>query len=310
MLRKNPCEKDLFAKEMHLTNSAREGWELILRTLEPGATILLPSYIGETKREGSGIYDPVSKLGVRHNFYQLNDDLSLNMDCFENRLKSKNYSLVLFVHYFGFVIPNIKQIVDVCKSHDVIIVEDCAHLFSHHLSNFSNAGNYGDYVFYSLHKFFPLSKGGLVVQNNLSLKPLEYKRIDVSVSLYKEVLRYDAAGIAKKRRANYELWDHAIKRITGIKKLKTLGSQDIPHNYPVVIENGLREKLYFWLIERNCPLIALYYRLIEPLQKPEYRGMLDLSESILNLPVHQDTDREDINSLAMLLDDGIKRLSV
>ena len=310
MVRKKASDNDRFASDVYLTNSAREGWELILRTLEPGATILLPSYIGETKREGSGIYDPVSKLGVRHSFYQLHDDLSPNIDHLKSVLKSNNYSLVLFVHYFGFVIPNMEQIVDVCKSHDIIIVEDCAHLFSHHLSHISNAGNYGDYVFYSLHKFFPLSTGGLVVQNNRSLKPLEYKRIDVSVSLYKEVLRYDAAGIANKRRANFEVWDQVIDRINGIKKLKKMGPQDIPHNYPVVIENGRREQLYFWLMERNSPLIALYYRLIDPLQKPQYRSMLDLSDSILNLPVHQDTDREAINSLAMLLDDGINQVSV
>ena len=80
MVRKKASDNDRFASDVYLTNSAREGWELILRTLEPGATILLPSYIGETKREGSGIYDPVSKLGVSHSFYQLHDDLSPNID--------------------------------------------------------------------------------------------------------------------------------------------------------------------------------------------------------------------------------------
>lgn len=308
MLTKAASDASLFSKKAYLTNSAREGWELILNSLEPNSTILLPSYIGITEREGSGIYDPVTKLDIPHHFYILNDDLSIDIDSFENTLKSKDYSLVLLVHYFGFTIPNIKQIVDVCKKHDLIVVEDCAHLFSYNLYNLSKTGSYGDFTFYSLHKFFPLSTGGLVVQNNLSLSPLKWQDITVPTILYQNFIQYDAERIAKIRRQNFELWDEVIDGINGVKKLKTLGTEDIPHNYPIIIEEGLREKIYFWLIERDMPLIALYYRLIDALQDSEYTNMLNLSNSILNLPVHQDTNKEDITNLASLLREGLQTL--
>lgn len=308
MLTKTASNVSHFAKAAYLTNSAREGWELILKTLDPNSTILLPSYIGVTKREGSGIYDPVTKLDVPHDFYLLNDDLSIDIGSFENTLKSKEYSLVLLVHYFGFTIPNIEQIVNICRKYKVIIVEDCAHLYSYNLTELSKTGGYGDFTFYSLHKFFPLGTGGLVVQNNLHLKIPNWNNTTVQDSLCQNFIQYDAKLIAQSRRKNFELWDEAINGINGLIKLKTMGPEDIPHNYPVVIKDGLREKLYFWLIERNMPLIALYYRLIEPLQNQEYSTMLNLSDSILNLPVHQDTEREDITILALLLKEGIQEL--
>ena len=55
MINKSPKNIDNFKRRVQFTNCARQGWELILMTLDASSKILLPSYIGITEREGSRI---------------------------------------------------------------------------------------------------------------------------------------------------------------------------------------------------------------------------------------------------------------
>jgi dTDP-4-amino-4,6-dideoxygalactose transaminase len=297
-----------FRNEIEFTNSAREAWEYVLKTLLTSSKILLPSYIGITDKEGSGIYDPVINSGVSHDFYLLNSDLSISIKELEKCLESEKYDLILLVHYFGFQIENINEVLYVCKKHGLIVVEDCAHLFNYSIYDYSKAGTYGDFTFYSLHKNFPLSKGGMLVQNNLEIKKPNFNKIDVDASLCKKVFSYNIKSIADKRRDNFKRIHNQIINIEGVKPLKTLSLDDIPHNYPMIVENNLREKLYFWLIEKQVTLIALYYRLIDPLKKEKYESMNDLSRNILNLPVHQDITEDEISKITSLVKQGILEL--
>lgn len=305
MITKSAENKSNFTRNVHLTNSARQGWELILSGLKPASKILLPSYIGITDREGSGIYDPVIKVGIEHDFYLLNDDLTISVAEIESYLKKGEYKLILLVHYFGFLIQNSVEIKRVCKKYNVLVVEDCAHLYNYNLFDYSTAGTHGDYAFYSLHKYFPFTGGGMLVQNNLKLKPLDYSSIELNNNLYAQLIKYDVRAIAEKRRKNFLILEKLLVDVLGITPLKVIRVGDIPHNYPIIIEDGLREKLYFWLIERNVLLIALYYRLINPLQNEKYRTMQNISDNILNLPVHQDMDKENLTIIVELLKKGI-----
>ena len=152
MLSKSAEIETAFKKHVIFTESARSGWQLILESLPKDSKVLLPSYIGITDREGSGIYDPIINTDLNHDFYMLNDDLSISIDKIENSIKSNKYKLVLLVHYFGFKISNIEEISRLCKERGVIVVEDCAHLYTHNINYLSNAGTFGDFVFYSLQK--------------------------------------------------------------------------------------------------------------------------------------------------------------
>ncbi|NNJ71538.1 MAG: hypothetical protein HKP10_09670, partial [Kiritimatiellales bacterium] len=64
-----------------------------------------------------------------------------------------------------------------------------------------------------------------------------------------------------------------------------------------------REKLYFDLIERGFTLIALYYRLVPEIDEERFPVSHMLSQSILNLPVHQDTTTEDLDDLIHAIQD-------
>lgn len=306
MISKTAMDPEAYRKKMIFTNSAREGWELILKTLKSGAKVLLPAYIGITDREGSGIFDPISKLGLPHGFYLLNSDLSISIEEIEKSISTNKYDLILLVHYFGFKIKNIEEIVSFCKKHNLIVVEDCAHLYSYNLAGFSDAGSFGDYVFYSLHKNFPFKNGGLVVQNNMKFEALTAKEIQLEENLSFQLIQYDAKMIASKRLENYNIWDSEIKDIEGVYPLKSLANNDIPHTYPIIVENDLRERLYFWLVKKNLTVIALYYRLIDSLNDDTYSEMQKISNNILNLPLHQDINKSDIRKLI----EGIKQFYV
>ena len=303
MISKTASDPDVYRKEIIFTNSAREGWELVLKTLSPASKVLLPSYIGITEREGSGIYDPVSKLNLLHDFYLLNYDLSITLEEIERCLSKNKYDLILLVHYFGFKIKNIEEIVSLCKKYNVIVVEDCAHLYNYNLLDISDVGSFGDFVFYSLHKNFPLKNGGLLVQNNMKLKSPTNNEIQLEHNFIFQLHQYDAKLIALKRLENYRILDDEIKNIEGVSRLKSLAQNDVPHTYPIIVGNDLREKLYFWLAEKHMTVIALYYRLIDPLNNEYYNEMQNISNSILNLPIHQDISKNDIN----ILIEGIKQ---
>ena len=137
----------------------------------------------------------------------------------------------------------------------------------------------------------------MVVQNELDILKPAFSKIELSNEICSKLIVYDVKGIADKRKENFVLIDKMIKNIAGLRVFKELNNGDIPHNYPIIVENGLREKLYFWLLERNLPLIALYYRLIKPLQNEKFASMQEISNNIINLPVHQDIEKEDIIKL-------------
>ncbi len=308
MISKQALNTENFKRNMIFTKTAREGWKLILNGLDYNAKVLLPSYIGITDREGSGIFDPIIETGHLYDFYLLENDLSISYDALEKCLSNSKYDVILLVHYFGFRIQNIEDIVKLCKKYDLIVVEDCAHLYNYNMYNYSDAGTFGDYAFYSLHKYFPLREGGLLVQNNLNALKLNYSEIGLNDYFSKIIIEYQIESIADKRIKNFKLLDELLLNVKGVKPLKLLGQGDIPHNYPILVENGLREKLYFWLFDKGIPLIALYYRLIDPLQDEQFTDMTYLSNNILNLPVHQDMNNDDIKELVRLIEDGIMQL--
>lgn len=304
MITKSASNPGQYKNNIVFTNSAREGWKLILESLEEDSRILLPSYIGITEREGSGIYDPVTNSGLNHDFYRLNDDLSISLDEINNRLEQHDYKLILLVHYFGFKVNNLKDIAELCQSKGIIVVEDCAHLYNYNIYTYSNAGTFGDFAFYSLHKTFPIENGGLLVQNSLKCLDIAIES-PLGMDYEKIIFKYDIESIVNKRRNNFNHFHKILANIKGLSILKTMNSGDIPHTCPIYIENGLRERLYFWMMDRSIPLIALYYQLIPPLQVTENKNMLDLSKNILNLPVHQDITVEDIERIADHLKKGL-----
>ena len=79
MITKSAQIKKNCVRNFFYTKSARAAWSVIIekyRVENATGTILLPSYIGWSANEGSGIFDSVHNSGLNYEFYSLTFELS------------------------------------------------------------------------------------------------------------------------------------------------------------------------------------------------------------------------------------------
>ena len=89
---------------------------------------------------------------------------------FVSRLDKPSECVFLLTHIGGWVNPDIEKIAKFCKSHDITLIEDCAHSLGSTLKG-KHTGLFGDAGVYSLYstKAVPAGEGGIVVTNNEEL---------------------------------------------------------------------------------------------------------------------------------------------
>ena len=87
---------------------------------------LIPNYICES----------VLNCFNNYKLYEINNDLNINYKNLVENINSDTFDLVLIINYFGYVDSNIEQIKILCKSKQVLILEDFTHnIFSHNLKD-------------------------------------------------------------------------------------------------------------------------------------------------------------------------------
>ncbi len=299
MVTKNAIDIKNCTLDLVFTKNARTSWGLILKSLssKKQLNILLPSYIGFTEREGSGVFDPVIQYSCKFNFYRVGEKLEVDLQDLERKLIDKNVDVLLVIHYFGFCQNDMPILKSLCQREGVILVEDCAHAFYLEEDN-QKLGNFGDFSFYSLHKYIATKTGGILKSNTKEMKIsslLSSEKIDCEV--LEQYIRTDFKRIANIRKTNYKTYMELLPLNKNIEIIYNLEADTIPQTFPVRIKNGLREKLYFYLIEQEIITTALYYRLIKEIDKDQFPISFNIAEEILNLPVHQDTTLDDIKSI-------------
>ena len=294
---KKKTETDNFSNKRFFFNKARIAFTEILKVLNEGTKILLPSYIGINDKEGSGVFDPIRENNIKYDFYSLNEDLSINKEDFNKKIKDPEVKAVLVIHYFGFMQTDIEKVSQICKDNEVLLIEDCAHSL---LSEFKDRslGSYGDFSFFSLHKFLPMEKGGILQINNKEFIPKFEKSInknEINHDLPLKFIEFDFKKIANKRCKNYLYLLSRIKEINNIKILyPELSEGIVPMNFPIFIKN--RDQVYFHMNEKGIELISLYHRIIDPISE-NYHNSHYISKNITNLPIHQDIRIEDIDNI-------------
>ncbi|MDD2540695.1 MAG: DegT/DnrJ/EryC1/StrS family aminotransferase [Desulfuromonadaceae bacterium] len=298
MISKSASDKKNCAMKALFTNSARSAFTHIIRSLSntKRQKVLLPAYIGFTEREGSGVFDPVTENASDYAFYKVKDDLSVDLDDFKKQLVNQ-VDIALIIHYFGFCRSDLIMIKQLCVDAKVILVEDCAHAF-HLESSDSILGRIGDFSFYSLHKYIAVESGGILkLNNNKLLIPEVAAQDQADRDVVEQYALTDFDAIKEIRRRNYSLYARLLKSLDQIEIMFYLNNEDIPQTFPIRVKNFMREKLYFYLMERNIPTTALYYRMIDEIDASAYPTSFAISSEILNLPVHQDTTEEDVEYL-------------
>lgn len=302
MITKSPTNRNLYSKHMYFTKSARVAFSYILKTIKfsKNEKLLIPAYIGYTDREGSGVLDPISENNIYYDFYPIKKNFDIDLILLEKMLDDKSIKAMLLIHYFGLLHCDIVKIQELCKKHNVLLIEDCAHtLYTKHKGEC--LGDFGDFSFYSLHKVLPVDEGGYFKINNKKYTNIEVtlKEEDkASIETLETLLNYDETLAQKQVLLNYKYMAKQLEDIKGIELIAPKISDDIfPLNLPVLITGMKRETFYFKMIEEGIVLIALYYRLINSLEKKIYPDSSYISESIINFPINQDITLDEMDEI-------------
>lgn len=313
MIIKEPVDRKNNTKKFCFTKTGRVAFSHILMHIfsKTDKKILMPAYIGETDKEGSGVFDPVRENKIPFEFYTVNKKLSADMEDLKAKIITGNFKALLVIHYFGFVQNDIEEISALCKDNKVFLIEDCAHSF-HSSYKGRNIGEWGDLAFFSIHKIIPTQDGGYLRINNsnIEIAELNYEDQNIMPVTLDQFIRTDYDKVNKTRILNYAKYLNCFHGIKGIEPLYSeLPSGIVPLNFPIVIGSGQREKLYFKLLEKGIITCSLYYRIIEEIDKYLYPISYEISGSILNLPTHQDTNFADIDQIILKLKDSIQEIN-
>ena len=298
MITKAPIKLSNQYEQLTFANSARIAFKLLLKHLKFKAEqkILLPAYIGITDREGSGVIDPIQALSIKYEFYSINKNFKVDCNEIESKLRTKRYKALLVIHYFGFVHCKIQHLKRICEQYNVVLIEDCAHSFnSSHMDR--KLGDFGDFSFFSIHKFLAVENGAYLKNNTNDCIEEEIENHDkIKRETLESVFTSKLDMISDIRIKNYNYLYEKLSNISEVEVLfPYIEDGIVPMNFPILLPETIREKLYFYLMELQIPTIALYYRLIEDIKLEEFAYSHYLSQNILNLPIHQSISFADID---------------
>lgn len=296
-IEKKPCNEKNFCYEMKCFSSAREAFKKVLQAYvqEEDVTVFLPAYIGWSPNEGSGIYDPICEMHIKHIFYSFVEGLIIDIDSVHRLLKTiSGRKIFLMVHYFGYIDPGYKELICLLKREGVFVIEDAAHALYTHLID--GVCGLGDCVIYSFHKMLPFSDGGAICTENITEE--WWSRIipgEKDYSFYK----YELGLIAKKRKENALYWERLLKNNKKVKILRKAADykNQTPQTFPILLYEGDRYEVYQQMNRLGYGIISLYHTMIKPIADMKDIVINDISNHILNLPVHQDTEEAEIRKM-------------
>lgn len=128
--------------------------------------------------------------------------------CQWSRKISDKTKAVILIHEFGFLHPKRAEIKKLCREKGWVLIEDCAYAWQS-----GDAGSYGDYIIYSLPKFFPVQYGGILVGAAFTDQEiwdnfycLDVKKRDVIKEQLSSFIK-SADEAAKKRADNYKYFE-------------------------------------------------------------------------------------------------------
>jgi perosamine synthetase len=105
---------------------------------------------------------PIVALGGEPGFFPIDETGSPQLGPLEAQLKLGAIA-VIAPHYFGLPRP-MRAIRTLCDRYGAALIEDCAHAFFGRIEG-RTIGAWGDFAIASLTKFFPVTEGGCLIQN-------------------------------------------------------------------------------------------------------------------------------------------------
>lgn len=285
--------------------NARSAFESYLRSLRlvPGQRVLLPAYVGWSSREGSGVFDPVDKLQLDYAFYRVDERLHIDLDDLRHILRTGRRDVLVLIHFFGYVDPGYEQAATLAREVGAFVVEDEAHAMLTDLVG-GLTGRRGDVAVYSLHKLLPLADGGM-----LAFRREPASAIEPELCSERSPWHFDLAEIARRRHAHACLLDDLLAPLA--EEIEPLWGAprtgEIPQTYPVLIRQASRDQIYHEMNAAGFGVVSLYHTLVEPILCGQFPDSVSLSRRILNLPVHQDAEPDQLCRLVQELERSVTR---
>jgi perosamine synthetase len=140
----------------HLFYLARAGVFHAMRQLADGGLVLMPAYHHTVEVEA------VRAAGAQIAFYRIDEEMRVDLEDLERKMRAPNLRVVYLIHYIGFAHP-VREISELCARRGVTLFEDCA------LSLFSCTpdgiplGTVGDASVFCFYKSLPVPHGGLLL---------------------------------------------------------------------------------------------------------------------------------------------------
>jgi dTDP-4-amino-4,6-dideoxygalactose transaminase len=216
--------------------------------------------------------------------------------------------VLVLIHLFGHVDPACAELVALARRQGVRVLEDEAHAMLTDLVG-GASGRLGEACVFSLHKLLPVPTGGCLVFN--SFRDPILGNIELPAE-ERELLEFDLAEIARRRRENQETLVRLLDLSDALREKVVplwgaLPYPEVPQTVPVLVPEGLRDRLYHAMNQLGFGVVSLYHTLIEPLATEEFAASRAVSRRILNLPVHQDVEPAELERLVAALGDLVGR---
>ena len=290
--------------------SARAGFKALLKELQfaPDESVLLPAYIGWSPREGSGVFDPISELGLNYAFYPVDERLQIDLPGLQAALAGERVKVLVLIHYFGRVDPNYPAAVELARESGAWILEDEAHAMITDLVG-GLSGRLGDAALFSLHKMLPMPAGGMLL-----VDPGRTELFN-AIEPPREALpgisppwQYDLARIAARRRENARRLTELLRPLAG--EVDPLWGDphegEVPQTYPVLVRNASRDRLYESMNDAGYGVVSLYHTMIRQIAPESFPQSHWLSLRVLNLPVHQDIEVGELEEMVACLGERLE----
>jgi len=303
--------------------------------------ILLPTYLCPS------ILDALERCGLEYDFYQINEDLSIDLDDLSR--KAGTYKAVYIINYFGFLHSReARKYLKGLRNNGVLIIEDNAQ------AGF-NVQPVGNFVFNSLRKLVPYDGGYLHTNQDIASYLQKYqgrpnqrlplireyrlrlhdylidgigshKRL---VDLYSraeqyyesdivvegnsgeqaQIERLDWEGIRKKRRENYHYMLDLIAPIHEVKPIfPALQLNNMPLGVPVYLSGVSRDAVYEHLGENGIGLFIHWEELRHDARTNKNALAVTMAGRMLTLAIDQRTSLAQMDYLSENLIRGITKV--
>jgi len=301
--------------------------------------ILLPSYLCPS------IVTTLERCGLTCDYYQINPDLSINLDDLAQKVSV--HQAVYFINYFGFLHPTaVRNYLASLRQKGVIVVEDNAQ------AGFMDQTT-GEFIFNSMRKLSPYDGGYLITPLDVAVYVKKYqgrsnRRLPVIREYRKQLADYlfqgmgnhdelqqmvnlaeyyydsdfvvegdpqeqqhieqlDWEGIKQVRRENYI---YLLDLISGISELTpifpALQEENMPLGLPVYVSGVSRDWLIDELGNAGIGITIHWDELLSDSRLNGNRTAVNMASKILTLVIDQRTSHKQMDYLVRVLIDLLK----